>query len=80
MYFSKSSKFYEDFKNAIKFPEKCFGFLDNCIRVGYGKFSVLWAENLSSVINALKNRPVISDLSKRDVFQLNLPQNYERIR
>ena len=34
-------KNYVDFKNVIKFPEKVFGFIDNYIRIGCRKFSVL---------------------------------------
>ena len=63
--FSKYWKFYEDFKNPIKFPWTNFGFLDNCVRIGCGKFSVLWQEYLSSVINV--SRTVL-------IFQIWLKQ------
>ena len=79
MFFSKCWKFYVDFENAIKFAKKVFGFLDNCIRVGGGKFFILWRKNLSSVINVLTKSPKISDLTEREVFELSLSQSDERI-
>ena len=78
MFFWKCLKFYEDFKNAIKFPGKVFGFLDNCIRIGCGKLFVLWQKNLSSVINVLTSRPNISEFNKREVFKLNACKSGEK--
>ena len=72
-------KFCVGFKNEIKFAEKVFGCLDNYVRNGCGKFSVLRRNNLSSVINVVSNSLKISDLTKRKGFQLNLSQNHERI-
>ena len=45
-----------------------------------GKFPVLWPEYLASVANGLINSPKISDLTNRDVFQLYLFQNHEKVR
>ena len=72
-------KILRRFKKAIKFPKSASGFLDNCIRVEFWKFPVLWGENFSSAINVLTNSPKISDLTKREVLQLNLPESNERI-
>ena len=35
MFFPRCSKFSEDFENAIRYGEKLFGFLDNCIPVAW---------------------------------------------
>ena len=40
---------------------------------------LLSREYMSSAFNGLTNRPKISDLTKRDVLQLNLCQNDETI-
>ena len=63
-FFSQCSKFYEDFKNPIKFPEKVFGFLDKSIGVGCAKFFILSRKNFSSVLNVFTNKPKIWDLPK----------------
>ena len=78
-FFSKNPKFYGDFRNAMKFPQKVFGFLDNSIRIGCGKVFVLSRKNLSSVINVLTNRPKIWDFTKREFLQLILYQTKEKI-
>ena len=43
------------------------------------KLSLISREYLSSEFNVLTNRPKISDLIKRDLFQLNLSQNDQTI-
>ena len=48
-FFSKCSNFNVDFKDATKRQQNVFGFLDNCVWIGNGKFSVL------SVVNVLKD-------------------------
>ena len=45
LFFFKCLKFNVDSKNAIKFCEKAFGFSDNCIWIGSGKFSLLLREH-----------------------------------
>ena len=39
---SKYSKINVDSKNAIKKPQDVFSFLDKCIWIDNGKFSLLW--------------------------------------
>ena len=53
------------------------GFLDNCILIACTKLSLLLQEYLSSAVNVLINNPRVLDVSKRDVFQLNVFQNDE---
>ena len=50
---------------------KIYGFLDNCIWFGLPKSSLILGEYLSSAVNVLTKISSISDLLKRDVFQLN---------
>ena len=59
--------------------EKFLVFLDDGIWLGLGKFSVLWRENLSWTFRGLTSRPLISDLTKRDILQLNFSQNNEKV-
>ena len=63
-------------KKKIK---KSFGFSDYCIWIGCFQFCLLWPEYLSSAVNVLRNSPGISDITKRDVFQLNFSQSDETI-
>ena len=51
--------------------ENVFCLLDNCIWIGWGKFSLLSREYLPSAVNVSANSPKISDITKRDIFQLN---------
>ena len=44
MFFSENWKFNVDSKIAKKIPEKIYGFLDNLIWIGNGKFSLLLRE------------------------------------
>ena len=53
--------------------------LDNYILIGYGKFSVLRREYLSSPVSVLTNSPKISNITKRDISQLNLSRSEEAI-
>ena len=53
--------------------------LDNYISIGYGKFSVLRREYLSSAVSVLTNSPKISNITKRDISQLNLSRSEEAI-
>ena len=59
--------------------KKVFGLLDNCIRIDWAIFFLLWQGYLSSAVTVLKNSPKISDLTMRDVFELNLSLNNETI-
>ena len=68
--FSKYSKFYVDFENAIKFPENvdCLG--DNCVSRYAINFCQLWQECIWAAGNVLKSGPKISDRTKRHHKQL----------
>ena len=60
----------------MKKCEKVFGFLDNCIELEGEKISLSSSEYMSTAIKVLANGPKISGLTKRDVFLLNLSENY----
>ena len=47
---------------------KSFGFLDNCIWIGCGKFFFILREYLSLKISVLTNSHRISDLTKREDY------------
>ena len=59
--------------------EKLFCFLDNCIWIGYQKFSILQRDYLSSADNVLPNIPIISDITKRDILELYFSHKDEKI-
>lgn len=63
--------FSECLINYVKFGEKAFSFLDNCVWIGRTKFFLQWLEYLSLTVNELKTIFKISDLTKRDLFQLH---------
>ena len=71
IFFSKSSKFKLDFRNAAKNLEKFFSFSDNWISIGILKLSLLRTGYFSSVANVLTSSPKIWHVNKRDFFQLN---------
>ena len=68
-------KFDVDFRIAVKNVEKVFCFLDNWIRIGCGKFSLLQTEYLPSAVNVLANSPKLLDITKRDIFQPSFSQS-----
>ena len=74
-----SSKFL-NFRNAMKNWEKKFIFIDNCVWIVCGKFSLLWQEYLSPPINVLTNSSKISDINERDVFRFSFFKNDEWIK
>ena len=49
--------------------QKSFRFLDNFFSIGC---FILWQVYLSPVVSVLTKGPTISDVSKRDAFELNL--------
>ena len=53
-------------------------FWGNCIWVGWGKISLVQKEFLSSPVTVLTNGPKISDITNRDIFQLNFPQGDDK--
>ena len=71
MFFSKSSFFDLDLKNANKNPEKVFCLLDNGIWMCCVWLSLLTREHLSSAVNVLTNSPRILHISKRDFIYFN---------
>ena len=78
-FFSKCSKFHAHFRNAIKIKEKVFCFLDNGASIYCGKFRIFRQEYLSSVVNVLTSSPMISDQTKADFLQVNIPRIHEKI-
>ena len=59
IFFSKCLKFDEESRNGTKQSEKLFGFKDNCIWVGEGKFSQSRTGYLSLAVNVLRNNSKI---------------------
>ena len=78
-FFFKFLKFHAHFRNARKNLEKVFCILDNGASIYCGKFFMFRTEYMSSVVNVLTNSLKISDQTKADFFQLNLPRIHERI-
>ena len=70
--FSKYSKCYADFANAIKSPENVDTSQDNCVWTCCGSFCQLWQEYMWWGVNMLKSGPKISDPTKRTHTQFNL--------
>ena len=56
-----------------------FVFLDNGASSCCVKFSMFRPEYLSSVVNVLTNSVKISDQTKADLVQLNLPRIYKKL-
>ena len=75
----KYSKIDGDFKNGAENLEKVFCFLDNCVWIGWGTFYLLRRKYLSSAVNVLTNSSKISDITKRDVFQIYFPHTDKMI-
>ena len=62
IFFSENWKFNVNSKNAKKIPQKIYGFLDNLIWIGKGKFSLLLREYSQLAVNVLTwTRPDIYD-------------------
>ena len=70
-FFSKYSKFKQDFKIAARNWEKVFCFSDNCIWSGTVKLTLLRTGYFSSAANVLTCNPKSLHVNKRDFFQLN---------
>ena len=68
-------KFHWGFTNAGKSLEIFFCFLDNCIWIGSRQFSLLGRKYFSWAVIVLTKSPKISDITKSDNFQLNIPQS-----
>ena len=65
-FFLKCLKFNLDSKNAMKKQQNVFAFLQNCIWIGNGLFSLSWWKYSSSSVNVLTSSPKILDLIKND--------------
>ena len=78
-FFSECFKFEVDFRNKAKIQKGFLYFLDNCIGIGCGRFSLLSGVYFSLVVNVLISSPKISDVTKRDIFQLNVSQSDEEL-
>ena len=61
-----------------KKKENVFGFSNNCIWIGSGKFSQTWTRYLLSTVYVLTNTSKISTNTKWFIFQINLPENDEK--
>ena len=77
--FFKILKILCKFQQRKKNGESSFCFLGNRIWSDCGKCSVLLKDFLSSAVNMLGNCPTISDITKRNMFQLYLPKSDEEI-
>ena len=82
-FFKKYLNFQLDFKNAAKNSENVLCSLNNCMRIGivkltllrtgYGivKLTLLRTGYFSSAANVLRSSPKISHVNQRDFFQIN---------
>ena len=77
--FAKCLKFDVDFRNGGRNAENIFHFLGNSIGIGNHELSLLERKNLSSAVNVLKNSLKVSNITNRNIFQLNSPQSNEKI-
>ena len=67
----KYLKLQLDLKNAAKNSENVFCWLNNCMRIGIVKLSLLRTGYFSSAANVLTSSPKISHVNQRDFFQSN---------
>ena len=58
-----------------KLRQKFYGFLDNLIWIGHGKFSLLLREYSQSRVNVLSSTLKILDLIKNNFLKLNFAQD-----
>ena len=76
IFFFKMIKIKCRFKKCSKIGENVFSVLDNCIWIGFFKFSPFSEkEYLSSRVNVLTNGLKILDTTKTNIFDLILYQN-----
>ena len=71
IFFFKYLKFQLDFKNAARNSENVFCWLNNCMRIGIVKLSLLRTGYFSSAANVLTGSPKIWHVKSRDFFLLN---------
>ena len=70
--FSKCSKFYGDFENALKLEENLDGFEDTRVSAKCSNFCQSWQEYMWLAVNVLKSATKVSDPPKRHDTQFNL--------
>ena len=58
--------------------QKAFCFLDNYIKIGCCKFSLLQKIYLSSAVNVLTKNQKTSHITKRDIFHISFHQSDEK--
>ena len=71
--FSKSPKFYVDFKNGEKSQQNTFAFLDNCIWIRWYKLQILQREYLSPPVGVLKKSGKSSSITNMRSFLSQSP-------
>ena len=69
IFFFKYLKFQLDFKNAARNSENVFCWLNNCMRIGIVKLSLLRTGCFSSAANVLTSSPNVFHLNKSGFFQ-----------
>ena len=74
-FFLKCLRLNVDFRNAVKNAEKLFSFFDNFILIDSFKFSLLPGKYFPSGVNVLTNGLQISDITKKEFFQLKYSQS-----
>ena len=67
-------KILSKFEKFKKILDNVFGLADNDVWTWCQNLSQLWQEYMWLAVNVLPNNPKISDLTKKDVFWLNLFQ------
>ena len=72
IFFSKCSKVYVNFENAIKFAENVDGIEDNCVWTCSWSFCQLWQKYMWSAPNVLKISPKIWGPTKWHDTQLDM--------
>ena len=71
IFFSRHSKYYVSFENAIKIEENLDRFEKNSVWTCCRSFCYLWQEYMWLVVNLLKSGPKIRGLTKRHDTQIN---------
>ena len=79
IFFFKCYKIDIGIRNREKIWDKIVRFIDNCIWISCGKFSLLGTEYLSSEVNVLTKCPRMQDIAKRDIFEAIFAHSYEEI-
>ena len=67
-FLSEHWEFHVDKENLKEISQKIYGFLDNLISIGNGKFSLLLRANSKLAVDVLTSSPKIWDLIKNNFF------------